>query len=142
MIRTLSEATRTMVASAGLDQSYWDLALLYVVWCRNRLINSTNKEATPHELFTGEKPDLSLARNVGLHGPDLHPHKERPKYAMHAKYGVFVGWSEASKAWEFIACLEYPGWAPPGCTANEDYWGCSELPRAHDLPTVASDPPQ
>jgi len=113
MIRTLSEATRTMVASAGLDQSYWDLALLYVVWCRNRLINSTNKEATPHELFTGEKPDLSLARTWGCMALIYIPDKERPKYAMHAKYGVFVGCSEASKAWEFIACLEYPGWAPP-----------------------------
>jgi hypothetical protein len=53
---------------------------------------------TPEELFTGKKPNIGHFRVFGCLVYCHVPSEERTKLEANAKKGIFVGYSENSKA--------------------------------------------
>nr|GAT42892.1 polyprotein [Mycena chlorophos] len=62
---TIAGQMRALLLSSGLPKSFWGLAVLYVVWLRNRLPTKKTAPKSPYEIITGNKPDLSRARRFG-----------------------------------------------------------------------------
>ncbi|KAF7333659.1 Transcription factor [Mycena sanguinolenta] len=62
---TIAGQMRALLLSSGLPKSFWGLAVMYVVWLRNRTPTKKTAPKSPYEVVTGEKPDLSRARKFG-----------------------------------------------------------------------------
>ena len=97
--RTVCESARAMIFDANLPKSFWAEAVYTSVYVRNRLPTAALKNATPHQLWFGTKPDISHLRVFGslayAHIPDELRRKLDPK----AEVMVFVGYSRQSKAY-------------------------------------------
>ena len=70
--RTLMEKIRPMMAAANLPKNMWAEAAITANYLRNRSPTSKN-EATPSEMFTGIKPDVSHLRTFGARTFSLIP---------------------------------------------------------------------
>ncbi|CAI5977938.1 unnamed protein product [Closterium sp. NIES-65] len=65
-MRMVFEAVRMMLRHMGVQHHWWHLALRHAVWVRNCLERSTLPQGTtPHQLLTGKKLDLTMARVWG-----------------------------------------------------------------------------
>ena len=53
--RTLLEKMRCMLISSGLPKSYWDVAIVYASWLRNRLPTSSLQGRMPIEVWKGSE---------------------------------------------------------------------------------------
>ncbi|CDO71000.1 hypothetical protein BN946_scf184844.g4 [Trametes cinnabarina] len=93
--RTLVEHARALLFDAHLPKFLWGEAVLHACWLRNRTSGKNTPGTTPHEVATGEKPDLSnlprfgakcwiLQQNIGKLDPKLKP-------------GRWIGYSLESK---------------------------------------------
>ena len=69
--RTIQESARSMLKTAGLSDSFWAEAVLTAVVPRNRSPTVVVKDVTPHEAFTGSKPDVA---NLKVFGCDAYMH--------------------------------------------------------------------
>jgi hypothetical protein len=64
--RTHMDGARAMMDAAGLPKNLWAEVVRHHVWIRNRVPTRALPEMkTPHEIGTGEKPDLSAVRPWG-----------------------------------------------------------------------------
>jgi hypothetical protein len=64
--RTHMEGARVMMEAAGLPKHLWAEAVRHHVWIWNRVPTCALPEMkTPHEIGSGEKPDLSAVRPWG-----------------------------------------------------------------------------
>ena len=57
--QTLIEKVRVLLHNSGLPKFLWGEALNYVTYIKNRTWTKSLPNATPHEILTGKKPDLS-----------------------------------------------------------------------------------
>ena len=99
--RTLADASRTMLATAGLDFIYWPLAFRHAVHVYRLMPHRTRDESvaseSPHFKLFGIEPDLSHLR---IFGSDAFPFLEKTARdggkmtATRAKYGRYVGHDE------------------------------------------------
>ncbi len=91
--RTLMEMARALLLHAGLDPDiFWWFAVEAAVFTHNRVTVVSPHGKTAHELFTGQKPNLSRLRVFGcdafVRRADEHP----GKLAARAEKGIFVGY--------------------------------------------------
>ena len=64
--RVLVEMSRTMMRHKGLDQDLWADAIKTAAYIKNRVSSRALPVGkTPHELWTGNKPDVSHMRVFG-----------------------------------------------------------------------------
>ena len=97
--KTIVEAARAMLCDQGLLKFLWGDAANTDVYIQNRCPHSTLDSKTPKEVFTGKKPDVSHFRVFGC-PVYFHVLKEkRSKLDSSGKKGMFVGYSETSKAY-------------------------------------------
>ena len=102
--RTMGEGIRTLLLHSGLPANLWGEALRHVVWVKNRLVHSALAAGkTPHEVWTGSKPDLSLLRTWGCMVCSLLPKtKQEGKLNTRGHMLVHLGVDEESKAWRVL----------------------------------------
>jgi hypothetical protein len=99
--RTHVELARAMLTAANLPRSLWAEAVRHSFWLRNRApTQALKRQKTPHEMATGDKPDLS---NLQPFGADvwvkrLNVGKLEPQ-AMKAR---FVGYDDESKGYRIF----------------------------------------
>ena len=62
--RVLSERLTTMLDKSGLPKAFWAEALGVLVHVWNRCSTDAVKNATPYQLWTGTKPDVSHLRTL------------------------------------------------------------------------------
>ena len=96
--RTLADAARTMLATAGIEFKFWPLAWSHAVHVYRRVPHRTRDESTasesPHYKLFKIEPDLSHLR---IFGSDAFPYIEKTAReggkltAPRAKYGIYVG---------------------------------------------------
>jgi len=91
--RTIIESARALLLRASLDPDrFWSYAVETAVFLHNRTNIVNPQGQTPHELFTGQKPDVSLLRTFGckaiVHSAEEHPGKFDARGLM----GIFVGY--------------------------------------------------
>ena len=70
-----------------------------VVYIRNRCPHSALESKTPKEVFSGKKPDVSHFRVFGCPIYFHVPKDKRGKLDASGKKGMFVAYSETSKAY-------------------------------------------
>lgn len=98
--RTLVEASKAMMFDQDLPISLWAEATKTTVYIQNRSPHSILKDKTHEETFTGIKPDVSHFRVFGC-PIDIHvPKEKRSKLESSGIKGIFVGYSESSKAYK------------------------------------------
>lgn len=99
--RTLIERARALLLEHGLPKVVWSEAMLTASYLRNR-ISSANRGVTPHELFHGEKPDVSHLRVYGCKAYAYVEKGKRDKLDAVSDECAFVGYSTSSKAYRLL----------------------------------------
>lgn len=97
--RTIIEKSRCLLHDAGLTKSYWAEAVNMAVYLINRSINANLDNATPEEIWTNKKVDVS---NLKLFGSTVMVHipkEKRRKLDYKSEKMVFVGYDSFSKAY-------------------------------------------
>jgi hypothetical protein len=95
--RTIADAIRTMLAGAALTPKFWPYAFHHFLRLYNVTIHGANS-ASPFELCTGRKPDLSLLRVFGCRVYALPARPRRPsKLTSDARTGIFLGFGKTLK---------------------------------------------
>ena len=97
--RTVMEMARCMVAEKGLPKSFWAEAVNTVVYLLNRLPTKALTNQTPYEAWYGMKPSVRNLKIFGSVCYALIPIAKRSKLDEKALTGVFIGYSEQSKAY-------------------------------------------
>ncbi|KAF7334246.1 Transcription factor [Mycena sanguinolenta] len=86
---TIAGQMRALLLASGLPKSFWGLAVMYVVWLRNRTPTKKTAPKSPYEVVTGEKPDLSRARKFGCRvWVRVHDGSKLDERGVEAKWGT------------------------------------------------------
>lgn len=99
MNRTLVERSRCMIFDAKLDKSYWAEAISTAAYVINRSPCRMIKGNTPEEMWSGRNTDLKRLRVFGCTCWVHVPKQKRKKFDPKSEKGIFVGYSEVSKAY-------------------------------------------
>ena len=87
---------RCLLTQANLPKNLWSYAVMCAVYVRNRCYNHRLKK-TPHETFTGHKPNLQHMYIFGTVCFALI--QEKKKLDDRAEKGIFVGYEKGSPAY-------------------------------------------
>ena len=97
--RTLVEMARTMLKHKKLEHSFWAEAITTANYIKNRCPTKALQDLTPHEVWTGRKPNIDHLRTFGSTAYAHIPKEKRSKLDSKALQGIFLGYSEESKAY-------------------------------------------
>lgn len=97
--RTLMEKARCMLIDADLPETYWAEATYTANYLCNRIPTANDDKKTPYEKWTGRIPSLNHLQIFGSKVHVLQKGKRRPKFASRTDEGIFMGYSESSKAY-------------------------------------------
>jgi hypothetical protein len=95
----IMEAIKAMIHDQYLPMNLWEEATKTVVYVQNKSPHCALGNKTPEEMFTGEKPKVN---HLQIFGCPVYVHilkDKRSKLDSSGKKGVFVGYSETSKAY-------------------------------------------
>ena len=87
-----------MLTGLDLPLSLWVEAACIVVYIQNRIPHLILGEKTPKEFFSRKKPVVDHMRIFGTLVYIHVPKEKRAKLEPSGKKGIFVGYSESSKA--------------------------------------------
>jgi hypothetical protein len=88
-----------MLHDQSLPFFLWAEACSTTVYLQNRSPHRVLGSKTPKEAFMGKKPDVSRFRIFGCMTYSHIPEEKRTKLEPTAEKGIFVGYSETSKAY-------------------------------------------
>lgn len=97
--RTLVEGVRTMLADSKLPKKFWAEALSTKVYLWNRSPTKALEEITPHEAWSGNKPDVSFLRVFGCRAYAHKPRVERSKLDSKTRRCVLLGYGTDRKCY-------------------------------------------
>jgi transposase InsO family protein len=97
---TICEVAKAMMFDQDLLNYLWEEATSTFVYIQNRCPHAILKEHTPKEVFLGIKPEVGHLRIFGCPMYTHVPKEKRTKMEPSGKKGVFVGYSENSKAYK------------------------------------------
>ena len=90
-----------MLLHSGLAAKYWEHALEYFIWIKNRTVTRRG-DLTPYEQLWQEVPSLALAKVFGCMAQVQIPAELRKsKIEPLTKWGIFLGIPEGTKGWKF-----------------------------------------
>ena len=99
------EAARAMLDDQDLAMHLWAEATITAVYVQNHTPHRVRANKTPEDVFFGKRPEFShrriFRRTVYIHIPK----EKRTKLDPSGKKGIFVGYSESSKAYR----IYFPG---------------------------------
>jgi hypothetical protein len=95
--RTIGDGIRTMLAGAALPAKFWPYAFHHFLRLYNVTVHG-DKAASPFELCSGRKPDLSLLQVFGCRVYALPARPQRPdKIHSDPRTGIFLGFAKTLK---------------------------------------------
>ena len=97
--RTICEAAKAMLTDLDRPLSLWAKAACTAVYIQNRSPHAILGEKSQEEVFTGEKPVVDHMRIFGTPVYIHVPKEKRANLEPSEKKGIFVGYSESSKAY-------------------------------------------
>ncbi|GKB00635.1 retrovirus-related pol polyprotein from transposon TNT 1-94 [Tanacetum coccineum] len=97
--RTLQEMSRTMLNEQSLPQKFWCNAIDTSTYILNRILIRAILGKTPYELLRGRKPTLDYFRVFGSKCFILNTKDYLTKFDPKSYEGVFLGYSQNSKAY-------------------------------------------
>ncbi|GJY92668.1 retrovirus-related pol polyprotein from transposon TNT 1-94 [Tanacetum coccineum] len=96
---TLQEMSMTMLNEQSLPQKFWSNAIDTLTYILNRIIIRAILGKTPYELLRGRKPTLDYFRVFGSKCFILNTKDYLTKFDPKSYEGVFLGYSQNSKAY-------------------------------------------
>lgn len=97
--RTIMDKARAMLQDSGLKKSFWAEAVNTAVYLKNCSPTAVIRGATPQELWTGSKVDLSHLRIFGCRAYALTPQHQRRKLDPRSKPYIMVGYCAHTKGY-------------------------------------------
>jgi hypothetical protein len=97
--RLVMEAIKAMIHDQDLSMYLWVEATRIAVYVHNRSLHKVLENKTPEEVFSGKVPEVSHQRIFGCPVYIHIPKDKRTKLDPSGKKGIFVGYSETSKAY-------------------------------------------
>ncbi|GJU86303.1 retrovirus-related pol polyprotein from transposon TNT 1-94 [Tanacetum coccineum] len=97
--RTLQEMSRTMLNEQSIPQKFWCNAVDTSTYILNRILIRPILEKTPYEIFRGRKPSLEYFKVFGSKCFILNTKDYLTKFDPKSYEGVFLGYSQNSKAY-------------------------------------------
>ena len=99
--RTVMDRAMTLLIAANLPKNLWPEAVAYVTYVKNRSPTRALKGKTPHEVWTGQKPDVSALQEWGIKCWVLTDRKKRTKLDPKSQPMYFMGIAEGTKGWRY-----------------------------------------
>ena len=100
--RTVIEKARTMLIDSGLSKKYWAEAVSASVYLKNRSPSAAIKDATPEELWTKKKVDISHLRIFGCIAYAHIPKNFRKKLDSKSEQMIMIGYCESTKGYRLV----------------------------------------
>jgi len=91
---------RTMIHENNLAQHFWAEAMNTTCYVQNRIYIRHILEKTAYELFKGRRPNISYFHQFGCTCYILNNKLYLKKFDAKAQRGIFLGYSERSKAYK------------------------------------------
>ena len=98
--RSLQEIARTMIYENNLAKHFWAEAINTTCFVQNRIYIRPILEKTIYELFNGRKLNISYFHQFGCTCYILNNKVHLKKFDVKAQRGIFLGYSERSKAYK------------------------------------------
>lgn len=96
--RSIIRAAKAMLHDQGLPLFLWVEACNTAVYLQNRSLHRALGHMTLEEAFSGKNPDIGHLRIFGCITYSYIPKEKRTKLEPTTEKGIFVGYSETSKA--------------------------------------------
>ena len=132
LVTTILEKVRAVLLDCGLDKCFWNFAVEYCAFVKNRLPCQPHGR-TPFEVVFGQKPDVS---NIHIFGETCYvlktPAEITRKMDAKIKSGIFVGFEPGTKDTCRI-CFD----GKVVLSRNVTFLGMAETPTAETDDTVA-----
>ncbi|KAK8553907.1 hypothetical protein V6N12_030886 [Hibiscus sabdariffa] len=96
--RTLLDMVRSMMSHTDLPTSFWGYALETAAYTLNR-VPSKSVQKTPHEMWTGRRPNMSFMKNWGCKA--YVKHQMSTKLEPKSEKCTFVGYPKETKGYYF-----------------------------------------
>ena len=96
--RSIVGAAKAMLHDQGFPLFLWAEACNTTVYLQNRSLHRALGHMTPEEAFSRKKPDIGHLCIFGCITYSYIPKEKRTKLEPTAEKGIFVGYSETSKA--------------------------------------------
>jgi hypothetical protein len=100
MNRILQEMARTMIHENNLAKQFWAEAVNTTCYVQNRVYIRPILEKIAYELFKGRRPNISYFHQFGFTCYILNNKLYLNKFDAKAQRGIFLGYSERSKAYK------------------------------------------
>jgi hypothetical protein len=97
--RSIEETVKALLNDQGLSMYLWGEAAMIAIYVQNRSTHRILKGMTLEETFSGNKPNVEHLRIFGCPVYFHFPKDKRNKLEPSGKKGIFVGYSESSKAY-------------------------------------------
>ena len=97
--RTIQEMSRTMLNEQNIPQKFWCHAVDNSTYILNRVLIRQFLNKTPYEIYRGKKPTLGYFRVFGSKCFILNTKDYLTKFDPKSYEGVFLGYSQNSKAY-------------------------------------------
>lgn len=133
--RMIMEATHAMIYDQSLPKFLWGEAANTAAYVQNRSVHQALDLKAPEEVFTGKKPNVSHFRIFGCLVYFHVPKEKRNKFESSGKKGIFIGYSENSKAYRIYVPSQGDVEVIHDVTFDEDI----ALGEAKDLPISRKD---
>ena len=93
------EFVKAMIHDQDLLMYLWEEVARTIVYVHNRISHNALGNKNPEEMFSIENPEVSHLHIFGCHVYIHIPKEKRTKLDPSGKKGLFVGYSEQSKAY-------------------------------------------
>jgi hypothetical protein len=103
------EVVKAMIHDQDLPMHLWEEAVKTTVYVQNKSPHKVLENKTPEEMFSGEKPEVIHFRIFGCPVFVHVPKEKRTKLDPSGWKGIFVGYSDTSKAYR-IYILGHRKW--------------------------------
>jgi transposase InsO family protein len=97
--RSIEETVKALLNDQDLSMFLWGEAVMTAIYVQNRSPHCILKDMTPEEAFSGKKPNIENLRIFGWPVYSHIPKDKRNKLEPSGKKGIFVGYSDSSKAY-------------------------------------------
>jgi transposase InsO family protein len=97
--RFIEETIKSLLNDQDLSMFLWGEAIMMTIYVQNISPHRILKDMTPEEAFLGKKPNVENLRIFGCPVYSHIPKDKRNKIEPSGKKGIFVGYSDSSKAY-------------------------------------------
>jgi hypothetical protein len=117
--RSIEETIKALLNDQGLSMFLWEEATMTTIYVQNRSPHHILKDMTPKEAFLGKKRNVENLRIFGCFVYSHIPKDKRNKLEPSGKKGIFVGYSDSSKAYRIYIPEQYKIKVSRDVTFNE-----------------------